>query len=268
VAARGLDVNDLSHVINYNLPDDSEVYVHRSGRTGRAGKSGVSIAIIHTRETRKINELERLTQKRFQRKNVPTGKEVCEKQLFNLVDRIEKAEVDPQIEAYLPTIYKKLDWLGREMLIKHFVSEEFNRFLSYYKDAPDLNVKAKAEKEPEKRKRNIKYTRFYINLGSKNGLDAGSIISLINKHSKGSRVEIGKIDIMKKFSFFETDKKSEELVLRSLNKAEFRGVQTVVQISNPDSKEGQKKSDFPKMNTKKKYRKSQSASKSYKRKKS
>jgi ATP-dependent RNA helicase DeaD len=128
VAARGLDVNDLTHIINYNLPDDLEVYIHRSGRTGRAGKSGVAVSIIHTRETGRIKDLERMTRKPFERKKVPGGKEICEKQLFNLVDRVENTEVDPQIEQYLPVIYKKLEWLSREELIKHFVSVEFNRF--------------------------------------------------------------------------------------------------------------------------------------------
>jgi ATP-dependent RNA helicase DeaD len=130
VAARGIDVNDLSHVINYNLPDDLEVYVHRSGRTGRAGKSGIAISIIHTKEGRKIRDLEKMTRKQFESKPVPGGKEICEKQLFNLVDKVEKIEVDNhQIDPYLPDIYKKLEWLDREELIKHFVSVEFNRFL-------------------------------------------------------------------------------------------------------------------------------------------
>ncbi len=248
VAARGLDVNNLTHIINYNLPDDLGVYVHRSGRTGRAGKSGISVSIIHTRESSKIKELERLTQKRFERKNVPNGHEVCEKQLFNLVDRVENAQVDKQIEPYLPDINKKLEWLSREELIKHFVSEEFNRFLSYYKNAPDLNVNVKAEKsnhQDRKGKRNS-YSRFFINLGSKNGLDAGSIISLINKHSRGRRVEIGKIDIMKKFSFFEIDQRSEKELVTAMNKVNFNGVPVVVQFSKPDTKGANRNSEFPK----------------------
>jgi len=150
VAARGLDVNDLTHVINYNLPDELDVYIHRSGRTGRAGKSGISITIIHTREANKIRSLERITGKRFEKKQIPLGREICEKQLFNLVDRMEKIEVDEtQISEYMDAIYKKLDWLSREDLIKRFVSVEFNRFLDYYKNAPDLNVNA--EKPSRKR---------------------------------------------------------------------------------------------------------------------
>lgn len=260
VAARGLDVNNLTHVINYNLPDDLEVYVHRSGRTGRAGKSGVSISIIHTREAGKIRDLEGLTRKKFQQKNVPGGREVCEKQLFNLVDRVENAEVDPQIEAYLPVIYKKLEWLSREDLIKHFVSEEFNRFLSYYRDAPDLNVNSKDEKIQGQRGRKQPYSRFYINQGSINGLDAGSLIALINKYSKGTRVEIGKIDIMKKFAFFEVDPKSEKTIEAAMNKAKFRGMPVVVQPSNPDTK-GKQKEEYG--TSKKKKRKAKSKSGKY-----
>jgi ATP-dependent RNA helicase DeaD len=244
VAARGLDVNNLTHVINYDLPDDLEVYVHRSGRTGRAGKSGISVSIIHTREMGRIRELERLTQKKFQRKEVPTGREICEKQLFNLVDKVEKAEVDPQIEPYLPVIYKKLGWLSREELIQHFVSEEFNRFLSYYKDSQDLNAGVKSEMVSDRKAKKIKYSRFFINLGSKNGLDAGNLISLINKHTKGSRVELGKIEIMKKFGFFETGQESETLVMTNLCKANYNGIPIVVQLSKPDSKSGKTEDGF------------------------
>jgi ATP-dependent RNA helicase DeaD len=236
VAARGLDVNNLTHVINYNLPDDLEAYVHRSGRTGRAGKSGVSISIIHTREESKIRDLERMTRKKFEYLPVPSGREVCEKQLFNLVDRVEKTKVDKRIEEYLPVIYKKLNWLSREELIQHFFSEEFNRFLSYYETAPDLNAHAKRTGKKENvrdhtRKRN--YSRFFINQGSKTGLDAKTLIGLINRVSKGDRIEIGKIDIMKKFSFFEVDNRHEALLLKALNKMRFNEQAVVVQPSKP-----------------------------------
>ncbi|MCA1746848.1 MAG: ATP-dependent helicase, partial [Bacteroidales bacterium] len=157
VAARGLDVNDLTHVINYNLPDDLEAYIHRSGRTGRAGKSGTSITIIHTRETGKIKELERITKKKFTRVMVPGGKEICKKQLFNLVSNMEKVETaDKEIDQFLPEIYKKLEWLSKEELIKKFVSVEFNRFLDYYKNAPDLNVEA--DKRGDRNERNDRRT--------------------------------------------------------------------------------------------------------------
>src|SRR6056297_1115478 len=141
VAARGLDVNDLTHVINYNLPDDPEIYIHRSGRTGRAGKRGISVTLIHLREKGKLRQVEKSVNKKFIQQQVPSGKEICEKQLFNLIDRMEQVDVnETEIESFMPVIYKKLSWLDREDLIKRFVSVEFNRFLKYYENAPDINV--------------------------------------------------------------------------------------------------------------------------------
>ena len=146
VAARGLDVNDLTHVINFNLPDDYETYIHRSGRTGRAGKIGVSIAIIHGRETRKLKEIEKKHGIKFKKELVPNGQDICKKRLYALIDKIEKVDVDEkQIEPFLPYILKKLNWLDREKLIKHFVSTEFNRYLSYYKNSKDINFEGYSE---------------------------------------------------------------------------------------------------------------------------
>lgn len=148
VAARGLDVSDLTHVINYNLPDDPDVYIHRSGRTGRAHKKGISITIIHSREHNRIKDIERRVGKTFDRKRVPTGKEICERQLFHLVEKVENVEVvEEQIAEFLPVIFNKLAWLDREELIKRFVSVEFNRFLAYYKDAKDINIDHKKQAE-------------------------------------------------------------------------------------------------------------------------
>lgn len=206
--------------------------------------------------------MERLTQKKFEKKKVPTGHEVCEKQLFNLVDKIENAQIDNQIEQYLPIINKKLEWLSREDLIKHFVAEEFNRFLSYYKNAPDLNVNVKAERSNSQdrkgrggrergRDRDANFLRFFVNIGSKDGLDAGSIISMINKHSKGSRVEIGKIDILKNFSFFEIEQKSEKELIPAMKKASFKGIPVVVQPSKPDTKGDDRNQNFSKKKRKK-----------------
>lgn len=253
VAARGIDVTDLTHIINYNLPDDLEIYIHRSGRTGRAGKSGVSISIIHTRETGRIADLERMTRKSFERKKVPGGKEICEKQLFNLVDRVEKTEVDSQIEQFLPVIYKKLEWLTREELIKHFVSVEFNQFLIYYKDAVDLNVQGKEHSSHSRERGKQKsYTRFFINLGSKSGIDPIGIISLINKKTKGSRVEIGKIDIMKTFSFFEVESRFDQDIQNAFRKTDYNGIPVKVEHSTPDTKAGSRESDqYRKRNRKK-----------------
>jgi len=161
VAARGLDVEDLSHVINYNLPDDDEIYVHRSGRTGRAGRNGISIAIIHGREHHRIKEIERKSSISFNRQRVPNGLEICKKRLYTLIDKIEKVKVnEDQIEQFLPYIYDKLNWLDREQLIKHFVSTEFNRYLSYYRDARDINIESHGREKGHRKKPKRKRKRF------------------------------------------------------------------------------------------------------------
>lgn len=237
VAARGLDVNDLTHVINYNLPDELEAYIHRSGRTGRAGKSGVSIAICHSRELNKIKRLEQLSGKNFVKKLVPGGAEICEKQLYNLIDKVEKIEVnESQIEQYLPAIYKKLDWLSREELIKHFVSMEFNRFLAYYKGARDLNITSKPKKDQVRKGTAKGFSRFFISVGSKSNLTVPKLIGLINDYTLTRNIEIGKIDIMKKFSFFEIDSKFEKDILQGFKNAKYEGSSVSVELSKPDTK--------------------------------
>ncbi len=236
VAARGLDVNDLTHIINYKLPDELDIYIHRSGRTGRAGKSGISISIIHTRELNKIKSLEKLINKKFTKSKIPSGREICEKQLYNLIDRMENIEVDEtQIEEYMEVIYKKLQWLSREDLIKRFVSVEFNRFLNYYKNAPDLTVSESGRNEEYKEfKTPDAFTRFFINVGSKNNLTPPRMIGLINDHSRQRNIGIGKIDIMKNFAFFEVDKKYEKDILFGLKNASFQGMKVSAAISKPD----------------------------------
>ena len=160
VAARGLDVEDLTHVINYNLPDDDEIYIHRSGRTGRAGKKGVSMVIIHGREIRKLKNIERTSGISFTKKDIPNGLDICKKRLYTLIDKIEKVNVnEKQIEPFLPYIYEKLSWLDREKLIKHFVSAEFNRYLSYYNNSKDINVEAHEKGNSKRQKRNRR--KFY-----------------------------------------------------------------------------------------------------------
>jgi len=160
VAARGLDVEDLTHVINYNLPDDDEIYIHRSGRTGRAGKKGISMVIIHGREIRKLKNIERTSGISFTKKDVPNGLDICKKRLYALIDKIEKVNVnEEQIEPFLPYIYEKLNWLDRKKLIKHFVSTEFNRYLSYYKNSKDINVEAHEKENPKRKKSNRR--KFY-----------------------------------------------------------------------------------------------------------
>jgi len=242
VAARGLDVNDLTHVINYNLPDELEIYIHRSGRTGRAGKSGTSVSICHSRELNKIRKLEELSGKKFTKRLVPDGKEICEKQLFNLIDKVEKIEVDnSQIEQFLPVIYKKLDWLSREDLIKHFVSVEFNRFLAYYKNSRDLNVSSRPQKEPIKKGKAHNFSRFFISVGSKSGLTVPHLIGLINDTTEKRNIEIGKIDIMKRFSFFEIDSKFEQEILKAFKNAKYEGGKVSVELSKPDTKSTNKR---------------------------
>jgi ATP-dependent RNA helicase DeaD len=262
VAARGLDVNDLTHVINYNLPDELEAYIHRSGRTGRAGKKGICISIIHSRDKRKIKDIEKITNKSFAKKDVPNGREICGKQLFNLIDRMENTVVnEAEIEGYMPEIYKKLEWLSREDLIKRFVSVEFNRFLSYYENAADLNKidrddradkKTKGDRE-RRRSKEADYSRFFINLGVKQGLNPARLMGLINEQTRTRDIVIGRIDIMKKFSFFEVENSFEKTILDAFSKGKaaiFEGVKVAVEISKPEPKP-RLKPDFPSKSKKK-----------------
>jgi len=271
VAARGLDVNDLTHVINYNLPDDPEVYVHRSGRTGRAGKNGISVTLIHLREKGKLREVERTVNKTFIKKNVPSGKEICEKQLFSLIDIVENIEVNnDQISEFMPVIYKKLAWLEREELIKHFVSVEFNRFLTYYENAPDINVDeshhsdrdfseqgGRGDRRDRGRRtdRNMgdrrddrrdesgsrqnrggrggkyEFSRFFFSMGKKNGIGKRTIIDMINQQMPGKNVEIGSIEVLKGFSFFEVDKRFENDVIRAFKDAKYKGQRIGIEVA-------------------------------------
>ena len=224
VAARGLDVNDLTHVINYNLPDDLEVYIHRSGRTGRAGKHGVSVSIISTREESRIRALEKMSGKRFERKRIPGGDEIYKKQLFNVANRLEHAPAtDEAMESFMEEIGKKLEWLSREDLIRRFISLEMERSKAVSRNAPDLNVEAGRQRitrngEPRKKQRKREFTRMYINTGSKSNLDPRSLIGLVTETTRNRQVEIGKIDIMKGFSFFEVDKEYETQVIDSFRR--------------------------------------------------
>ncbi|MDR1861003.1 MAG: DEAD/DEAH box helicase [Bacteroidales bacterium] len=234
VAARGLDVNDLTHVINYSLPDDPEVYIHRSGRTGRAGKSGISVSIIHLRETGKIKQIERLSKVRFERKQVPGGEEICEKQLFHFINRVAQVEVnDERINPYLLEIRHRFEGLSGEEILKKFVSMEFNHFLAYYKDAPDLNVSDKApsgkDKSGKKGRRNddyqgIDFARLFINAGKKQNLNPARLLGLINDNLRKKNIEIGKIDIQRKFSFFEIDSRYEAELIDAMKQCRIDGV--------------------------------------------
>ena len=234
VASRGLDVNELTHVVNYNLPDDPEVYIHRSGRTGRAGRHGVSIAIINTREQNKIRSIERISGLKFNQERVPTGKEVCTKQLYALIDKIEQTEVnEQQIAPFLPEIYDKLSDLSREQLIKHFVSAEFNRFLAYYKNARDINLPDKRQKErirdERQRQSSGRFTRMYINVGAKHNLTPHRLIGIINEGLDSSAAAIGKIEILRNFSFFGIDPYYSQAVIQALKGKQVSGVHLEVE---------------------------------------
>lgn len=251
VAARGIDISELTHIINYNLPDDPEVYLHRSGRTGRAGRSGISISISHSREGRRIKELENLIGKKFVHKMIPGGREICEKRLFNLIDKVEKVEVDEsKINSFMPIIYKKLEWLSREELIKHFVSVEFNRFLEYYEDAPNLNIEPdRAAYEKKKRNGNTDYASIYINIGSKKGMNPSNLIGLINEAMGRRDIAIGKIDVQRNFSFFEIDRAYDQKLLEVFDRAIYEDQPVIVNIKNdqPKSRSGRKKT-YPRTN--------------------
>ncbi len=254
VAARGIDVNDISHVINYNLPDELEIYTHRSGRTGRAGKSGISIAIVNFRERNRIPQIEKIIGKKFEQKLVPTGDEICKRQLFNLIDRMEKVRIDEsQIEPFMEKVNKKLEWLSKEEIIKHFVSLEFNRFLDYYKDAPDLNINARksakgssdsgrGRREGRAGKYDDNFTRFFLNLGRKDGLEAKNIIGLVNDKTNNRDINIGDIDIKDNFTFFEVSQDFADDVLKAFNKGSYKGCEIRIEPAEKSGRQGGRKS--------------------------
>jgi len=255
VAARGIDIDDLTHIINYNLPDDLEVYVHRSGRTGRAGKNGISIIISHSRERRKLQAISKMLKKELILKQVPDGEEICAIQLLTLIDKVVKTDVNDQIEKYIPIIEEKLAHLDKEELLKHFVSAEFNRFLSFYKIAPDLNISANSKSDRGRKNDRGKnerrekkggstghaeegYTRFFINLGKLQNLETHNLIGLINEYTRQRNIPIGKIDILRKFSFFEVDSNHEQDVLAGLANANWNGNRVSVEVSSPPTPGG------------------------------
>jgi ATP-dependent RNA helicase DeaD len=228
VAARGLDVNDLTHVINYGLPDDTENYTHRSGRTGRAGKKGTSISIVHVREKGKIRIIEKAIQKQFERGTLPSGKDICQKQLYRVIDDIERVDVmEEEIADVMPEVARRWEWLDKEELIKRIVSREFGRFLAYYADAPEIEEvqEGKGGTGTERSKRGGKggprqaeegYTRLFLNVGKIDGFYAKEVIGLINRTTKGMQVEIGKIDLMKSFTFVEVAAEQAQDVIKSM----------------------------------------------------
>ncbi len=200
VAARGIDVNDITHVINYNLPEETENYTHRSGRTARAGKKGQSIAIVTSKDTYRIKDIERIINRKFVKGSIPTGVQVCERQLFNLVHKLHNVSVnEKEIESYLPKIMDELADLSKEEIIKRFVSEEFNRFLEYYQNSPDL------EENSSRGENNNRTSRFFINLGEMDGLNRQSLKDLMIDYSGVQARMLFNIDVKNSFSFFETE---------------------------------------------------------------
>jgi len=242
VAARGLDVDDLTHVINFSLPDDAEIYTHRCGRTGRAGKTGISISLVHLREKQNLQRIERLVKKPFKSMPIPTGSEICGKQLFNWISKLETVSTDHQeIEKFLPEIKLKLAGMDREEFIRRVVSLEFDRFLDDYRNGEDISdimpENDTSYERPGKRgsreKYSGNYTRLFINLGKSDGFYPEQLIELVNTNTKGRKVPIGKIDLLKSFSFFEVETGYADDLIKALNNAKFMNQKVAVEIAQP-----------------------------------
>ncbi|MAC05376.1 MAG: DEAD/DEAH box helicase [Balneola sp.] len=255
VAARGLDVNELTHVINYNLPDDLEVYIHRSGRTGRAGNSGISISIIHTRETGRIRALEKMSGKDFIKKEVPSGEEICGIRMLNLIDTVKETKVnEEQMAKFLPEALEKLADLERDDLIKHFLAVEFNQFLEYYSNSNDLNASGGGDRRKGNNDRGSRndrggrsggrdrgvteagYERFFINVGRRDGLNPVRLMGLVNEQLNGSKPDFGKIDLQNNFSFFEVESGYESALTNSVTGAKFEGRDVAVERAQDEKK--------------------------------
>ena len=247
VAARGLDVDDLTHVINFSLPDDTEIYTHRCGRTGRAGKTGKSVSIVHLREKQNLFKIEKLIKKPFKKMQVPTGAEICKKQLFNWVGKLETANTDHQeIDKILPEIKIKLEGLNKEELLKKVISLEFERLLGSYRNGEEIIEKVPEREENTGRsfrdkkefKSSGKYTRLFINLGKSDGFYPEQLIDLVNTNTKGRKIPIGKIDLLKSFSFFEVEAGHADDLMGVLNNSKFLKRKVAVEVA-------QEKTDKP-----------------------
>ena len=246
VAARGLDVNNLTHIISYSLPDDNDIYNHRSGRTGRAGKTGISIAIIHSRERNKLKQIEKHIGKEFERREVPKAEEIIEKQLFNLADKLENVEVrEDDIAPYLPGVLKKLSWLSGEDVVKRLMSLEFNRLLEYYKKAPVLDIvpekKERTRGEKKQRKPNGEkdrrtgeegYERVFINVGKAQGFYAPDLIRMINSTEGGKKVGVGRIDLLTNYTLFDVQQGEAHTVIKALRNSEFYGKRLYLELAD------------------------------------
>jgi len=247
VAARGIDVDNITHVVNYQLPDEIETYNHRSGRTGRAGKLGTSIVIITKSEIRKIAAIERIIQQKFEEKTIPSGMEICEIQLFHLANKIKDVEVDHEIDAYLPAIYEVMKDLTKEELIKKMVSVEFNRFISYYKKNRDLSSQSAGERRESTPREgssggNDGATRYFVNIGSRDNFDWMSLKDFLRDTLGLGRDDVFKVDVKEGFSFFNTDAEHTNTVLETLNNMHYEGRRINVEVSKNEGGGGRSNS--------------------------
>lgn len=243
VAARGIDVDDITHVINYNLPDEIENYTHRSGRTARAGKHGESLVLINPRESHKIKSIERKIRTTFTKGTIPDSKEICEIQLMKLVDRVITTEVkESDMREFLPLVMEEFEGFTKEEVIKRFVSAEFNRFLEYYERAGDLNAKESKSKDRHDKGKRDRFedknrTRFFVNLGKRDGLNAGGLLRVVCDNTGLKSNAVGRIDIMASFSFFEANNEFVDRILAEVNGSEYEGSRIKIEVTK-NRKEG------------------------------
>ena len=247
VAARGIDVDDITHVINYQLPDDIETYTHRSGRTGRAGKSGISMVIVPKSELRRIKSIERIIKKEFIAKKIPNGIEICEIQLYHLASKIKNTEIDPEITHYLPAIYDVLEGLDREELIQKMVSVEFGRFFNYYKNAKDLNATStRRDKSLPANYSDEGQTRYFINVGERDGYDWRSLKDFLRDVIGLGRDDVFKVDVKESFSFFNTEASHTKSILELFTDFKLEGRFINVEISGQPARGGKRGSKHKK----------------------
>lgn len=246
VAARGLDVDDLSHIINFHVPTDPDIYIHRSGRTGRAGKSGISITIMHSKEISALRAVEKRLGMPIVWQKVPGGREICEKQLFHFIDTVERVEVnEEEMQAFMGNVFKKLNWMTREELVQRFVAVEFNRFLNYYKDIPDLdNIQASESKKEKKDKSAFVFSTFRLNIGYDAGLTKRELMKYINSLRVSRGIEIGRIDIFGDYCLVDLDSRYEKELLKAISIVSFKGKRVDVSVAPRAKDNSSRKSGF------------------------
>lgn len=231
VAARGIDVDDITHVINYQLPDETETYTHRSGRTGRAGKTGVSMVIVSKSEIRKIKSIERIIKKSFEKKDIPDGMEICEVQLMSLANKVHNTEVNHEIDTYLNSINELFEDTSKDELIKKFFSVEFTRFFNYYQKSKDLNIEANNSSDRDGSRSSKNETRYFINVGRKDGYDWMKLKDFLKEVLELGRDDVFKVDVKDSFSFFNTEKSLQEKVLAFFTDFKHNGRFVNVEVS-------------------------------------